>query len=140
MWYVGYLLLNREEIRSGLNLESDLDSDQYNDLLTVENKLEEFIQKGLISNDELNLLNLYLNMNVSAISKELDLSRPTIQKAFNSICRKIGISLGGMFTDDGYISYMQEKYKLTDEQVETLQRFITSNIRFKLAKKIYKGE
>lgn len=135
MWYVEFLLLNREEIRRN----ADIESDEYSNLLEVESKLDELISTNLISDDELNLLNLYLNNPSKTVVNEFKIGRDTINNSFRNVCRKIGFALGGIFTQDGYVEYMRNKYHLTDEQCNRLLAFMKSPYRHKIAQRIHMG-
>jgi len=141
-WYVRKLLLERDSIKSlirdtyengsALDLEEnqfefyDFNSDVYMDLLTVEKKLKELIDNGLISSDELRVLEYILsNRTVSQIERDEDISRPTINKKFADICSRVAFHLGGIFTDEGFIYYLTNKYNLKKEQISKLKNHIS---------------
>lgn len=154
-WYVRRLLLDKDNIRESMNVvkESssgiylddtfddlntyygnkllyydsfDFDSDMYLDLLTVEKKLEELIDKNLITKSEFKVLELVLsNKTISQIERDDSISRPTVMKKFYDICNRIAYHLGDYFTDDGFITYISDKYNLTDKQIEKLKNYIS---------------
>jgi hypothetical protein len=43
--------------------------------------------------------------------------------------------MGGYFTDEGYLMYMKRKYKLSDENVETMRNFMKSKFKHRIARK-----
>jgi hypothetical protein len=143
MWYVGYLLLNKEAIRFKAQEDYPNDFsefDEYNDLLLVEKKLNDFINNNLITAYELNLFNLYFDYPTNIIVQKSGVkNEDTIDKNFLGICERIGYALGGMFTDDGYSEYVKNKYKLSDEQCLEVKKYIQSALKYKLAHNIYRG-
>jgi len=133
-WIVQHLLINSEV----LHAQSDFESDEYNNLLVVEKKIEELLDKGLLSERELNILNVVASGDLYGdLDESLGLNRRTVYKIFNDICEKISFSIGDVFTDAGYISYMAEKYNLTARQIEKLENFITSNLKHKIMRSPY---
>lgn len=135
MWYIEYLLKNREEIR----LSNDLDSDLFNDLLIVEREIKRFLNSGLISDKELEILEVILNSrSLLSAQDKAKYRRATMSKIFKGTCQKLSLSLGGIFTDEGYIQYMIDKYNLKDEEIKKLSAFIQSKYRQKIMKKSYR--
>ena len=128
-WLVETLLINRDMIRSTY----ELDSDYYLSLLTVEQRFDELVKKGNINSFESGVINFVLSgLSFTKLSKILGMSRLTISKHFTLACAKISYSLGGEFTDEGYIQFMKDKYKLSFEQCEILKSYMTSHLRHKL--------
>lgn len=128
-WRVEDLLLNRNSIKS----KCDTESDEYNDLLLVEKKIDELVFQKRITDDELHTIYVVTNIGTfKDAQKFLSKNRLTISTQFSKICAKISFELGGIFTDDGYIDYMKEKYLLTGEEIEKLRTFITSKYRHKI--------
>lgn len=151
-WYVGRLLLDSEIIRESISqvynyndypfygeglfeddsddelnqiLIIDYDSDTYMDLLSVEMKISELYKNKVLKPDEIKILNAVMtNQPYSELEGELDLARRTISKKFKEICSKIAFYMGEHFTNDGYLTYMREKYNLSDEQIETLKNYM----------------
>jgi hypothetical protein len=135
-WYVEYLLRNTYQIRSdimGGNRSSivDVDDPVYNDLLLVEKTVKFLISKKRISPRESNILDLLiLGNNVNSISYKVKLTRVTVSEIISDICYRVGFILGGLFTDAGYVDYMEEKYGLTPQQCDIARKYITSNYKY----------
>lgn len=132
MWYVSHLLKNKLEIRSKLDLESD----EYNDLLVIEKKIEDLCNAGIISDQEL-LLIRYVEDGKPMVGSKKDFGKNRISLArdFNSLCNKIAFYVGGYFTDEGYADYMRDKYSLTDEQIDRMVDYMKSKYKNKLMRK-----
>ena len=127
-WIVETLLLDREKIR----LIGNLNDDDYNNLLLLEKKIKELINKNIFSPLELDILGeLYKNRSTKVIYGKLGIADKTFYIYFKALCEKIAFSLGGYFTDEGYIRYMVSKYNLTEEQEDILRAFIKSKFRHK---------
>lgn len=133
-WIVQTLLNKRTEIKSS----PDLESDQYNDLLLVEKAMSELLEKGVITSDDLILIDFFGSGNIPLDSRrELNKHRVTVARHFDAICERIAFYLGGYFTNDGYIDYMVNKYKLSEEQESTLRDFIRSKYRHRIIRKTH---
>jgi len=162
-WYVEFLLRNRYDIRSNIEtkildnpIESsrlsiysldaggysgnepqyviNLNDDIYNDLLVVERKVQELVEAKMLTRKERIILKEILRgKNIADIEKETGISRITVSKIFSSFCDRIGYLLGGEFTDEGFLDYMKEKFKLSNDQLETLVEFLGSNKRHTLS-------
>lgn len=122
-WIVASLLNDRERIKS----EGDLDSDDFNDLLLIEKAIETLAREKRLSKDELIIIGF--------LHGTVEMERHVIAKKRQQICQRIGYYLGDYFTDEGYLDYMQIKHNLTDEQVETLRKYINSKYKHKVARK-----
>jgi hypothetical protein len=132
-WIVQYLIKNSLQLKS----KHDVDSDEYNNLLLMERKIEILDSHRVISSLEMNILNLFRNGCIpKEVAQILGLNRDTVAGIFIKICDKISFYLGGEFTDDGYITYMQEKYNLKEEEVEKLKKYMTGNLKHKLIRTI----
>lgn len=129
MWYLQYLLLFREEIKSTGNIESD----EFNDLLVVEMKIKELFQKGQITKEELDIM--YYYSEVKVLDRNLR-NRKTISKKFNDLCKKLSIILGGVFTDEGYVEYLKVKYSLSKQCTESLRSLLTSTHNNRITERI----
>jgi AraC-like DNA-binding protein len=131
------LLLNREMIRA----QENIDSDDFNDLILVEKKLNELIANKSITQKEIKIVNIYLNcLNLEKAQKELGMSRLTISKIFTRVCERVSTYLGYSFTDEGFIEYMTDKYRLNKDEISRLKGFISSKYRHKTAQTLYKQE
>jgi DNA-binding CsgD family transcriptional regulator len=141
-WYIEYLILNRDSIRSATKVEEcytsnafdlipeaqvsfNLDDDVYSDLLTVECEIKRLIGLGVISDLELNILNLVLDgKSYVSIEKILEMHRSTISNIFKKLCDKVSQSLGDYFTDEGFMDNMIKKYNLNDEEEIRLKKIL----------------
>lgn len=147
-WYVERLLLDRHSIRSRLFESSDrnvfadektsattkdaFSDDTYLDLLDVESKIEDLVRKGLLNSTEIRVLKLILDGNsISDIVNITKMSNRMVSTTYKRVCGKIAFHLGDHFTNEGYISYMTEKYSLNDEQIEKLKEQLYSKIRLR---------
>jgi hypothetical protein len=134
-WYIQILLRNKEEIRSRLDLESD----EYNDLLVIEKKIEGLHNAGIISDKEMQLIEYIEDgKSLSNSKKKFGRNRISIARDFRHLCDKIAFYVGGQFTDEGYAEYMRTKYNLTEEQIDTLLDYMKSKYKNKLLKKAKK--
>lgn len=104
----------------------DFESDIYNDLITVESKLKELIDNGHISKDEIKIMNYILSgRTISQIERGENITRPTLLKKFSDVCSRVAFHLGGIFTDDGYLNMIIDKYNLTNEEIEKAKTFMS---------------
>jgi hypothetical protein len=127
-WIVETLLLDREKIR----LVSNLNDDDYNNLLILEKKIKELIDKEVFTPLELDILSVLLsNKGLNNVHIRLGISKITFYKYFKIVCEKLAFSLGGYITEEGYIKYFITKYNLTEIQEKTLRAFINSKFRHK---------
>lgn len=125
-WLVKNLIKNRLQIHE----QSELDSDNYNDLLVVEKKIEELYNNNILSKRDIEILSFISEGNiVSNKINKFNVERHLLSKEFSSICDRIAFYLGGYFTDDGYMNYMKNKYKLSELSVERMKDYMKSNFR-----------
>jgi hypothetical protein len=131
-WLVESLLRNRYSIKEN----PDMESDSYNNILAIEAAIRILSEDKFITSLEVQVLEL-----VSAgytfvdLEKVLGLSRETISKIFIGACNKISYYLGGEFTDEGMLEYMEEKYHLEENQINHLREFMKSKFKHKLVRK-----
>jgi len=132
-WYTEYLLRNSLEIKS----KSDIDADDFNDLLVLEGKIQELYSNGLISQEELRLIE-YIEDGKPIVNSKEDFgkNRMSLARDINKLSDKIAFYIGGYFTDDGYVHYMKTKYNLQDGQVEKMIDYMKSKYKNKLIRKI----
>jgi hypothetical protein len=124
-WFIERLLTNSEKIHLG-----GRESDMLGYLLTLENKAKELVGKGLFTKDEILLLNeLMYGKTITQLSKEQNLSRVTTAMKIDALTDKLSMYLGGIYTDEGFLKYMQKTYKLTDKQVTQLEEKIKGNYK-----------
>jgi len=133
-WLVETLLRDRYRIRS----DPDFSSDEYNNLIIIESKIKELYESGSIDDFELALLEyVSTSNNYTALEEVLGIRRRTIASHFKRICDRISYSLGGEFTDAGYIEYMRKTYNLSEEEVEKIIMHMNSNYRHVVRSKPY---
>jgi hypothetical protein len=136
-WLVQTLLKSRPYL-----LEShDLESDEYNNLLIIEKKVETLYKAGILSEFDLKVLGLVSSgKSIHEIEKELDLNRVTISKLFINLCGRIAYFIGGVFTDEGFIAQVAKNNNLTNDQVKTVRNYISSKFKHKTIRKPIKNE
>ena len=128
-WLVETLLLSRDQIKSS----SELDSEDYLNLVIVEQKFKELLETKNINTFESAIVNYVLSgLSFTKLSEILGIDGSTISKHFRATCSKISYSLGGEFTDEGYIQFMKDKYKLTSKHCEELKSYMESHLRHKI--------
>lgn len=128
-WIVESLLLNRHNIREEFNPFDET----YSDLLVVETKAEDLINKGIIDEFETLILNSVIEAkSFNEVAKDLNLSKWTISKYFHQACNKISYYLGGAYTNIGYSEYIRNKYKLNEEQEHKMVEYMKSKYKHKL--------
>lgn len=131
-WLVQNLLRDRTKIHTS----PDLESDDYNDLIVVEKRIQQLFESGILSEKEMELIEYVSDGKSLSNSKEhFGKHRISTFKQFRNLCNKIAFYLGGYFTDDGYIAYMKEKYDLSDEQVRKMIKYMTNKFKYKLMRK-----
>lgn len=123
-WIIQSLLNNREHIK----IEADLESDQFNDLIILEKAIEILQEKGLLSEEDIDILLGYGTEDTK--QKKAERAKKRV-----ALCERVAYHMGGYFTDEGYLSYMQEKYALPDEQVEILRKYINSEYKHRIMRK-----
>jgi len=116
--------------RAKIRRKPDFESDEYNNLLIVEAKITELVKSGRIDYFELAILEFVsTNKTYTELEDVLRIDRNTISKYFRSICDRISFSLGGVFTDEGYLQYVKESNNLTDEDVDKMREHMNSKYR-----------
>jgi hypothetical protein len=132
MWLLEYLLLNSALIKE----KADIDSDEFNYLLIVETEIKKFKEQNIFSEEELSFLDMLFSDRVVDQKRFTELS----YKVLDKISLKLSISLGGIFTDVGYLEYMKDKYKLTDEQLHVAEKFMLSRFRNRILHTPYRDK
>jgi hypothetical protein len=128
-WLVSTLLREKNRIYA----TADFESDEFNDLLLIDKKIEDLLKKGLLSPFELEILDTITSgVPLNEIETSLKLERHTISKIYSSITNRIAFYLGGYFTDEGYLEYISSKYNLQNNQIKKLEEFMSSKFKFKL--------
>jgi bifunctional N-acetylglucosamine-1-phosphate-uridyltransferase/glucosamine-1-phosphate-acetyltransferase GlmU-like protein len=126
MWYIEFLLFNWRAIK----LKEDLEAEDLNDLIVLEKKLQDLINNGFITKEELDLLKQIINCkSIYTLAKEINTDYRTLQVFLNSITNKLGTVLGDTFTDEYWISHMADKYNLNTEEVNKLKDHLSKPYR-----------
>lgn len=124
-WFIERLLTNSTKI-----LLRKTNSEMYEYLLTLEAKINDLKKLGILTEEELSLIeDLKNNKTITQLSKELGLSRVTTSTKIDDLTKKLSLYLGGIFTDSGYLNYMQRRYNLTYKQVKMLEEKIKSKYK-----------
>jgi hypothetical protein len=114
----------------------NFESDDYNNLLIIEKKITGMMEKQMFSMQEVHILTLiregYL---FGDIESQIGLGRDTVSKIYKGICERIAFSLGGEFTNDGFIREVSKKNHLSPEEQAKLARFMESNLKHKVLRK-----
>jgi transcriptional regulator CtsR len=128
-----------EDISIGVQKGYDdpmIEDDQFNDLIVVEKAIKELFEMGLISEYELKIIEMLEDGSFKKdVSRRLKIKRETLIKDFDVVCSRIAYYLGGYFTDDGFLSHMSERYRLTEEQIKKMKLYMRSRYRHKDMKK-----
>jgi hypothetical protein len=119
-----------------IKVTHDFEADDYNNLLIIEKKISSMEKNNMFSPQELKILALiregYLFGDIESI---IGLGRDTVSKIFKNICERISFSLGGEFTNDGFIQEVSRKNKLTLEEQKKLEDFMGSNLKHKILRR-----
>jgi hypothetical protein len=131
-WIVQRLLMETPTIKE----THDFESDDYNNLLIIEKKISGMMENTMFSMQEIQILTLiqegYLFGDIEPI---IGLGRDTVSKIYKNICERIAFSLGGEFTDDGFIREVSRKNHLSLAEQDKLARFMESNLKHKILRK-----
>ena len=131
-WIISNLINNRLRIHT----KADIESDEFNDLILIEKAVSELKTKGLINEYESDLIENSTDKGFPMeFIKTSGKSKYVLSKEYGKVCERLAYYLGGYFTDDGYLSYMQKKYDLDDEKMTLLRNFIKSEYRHKIIRK-----
>jgi hypothetical protein len=131
-WIVQRLLMETPQIK-GVH---DFDSEDYNNLLIIEKKITDMVKNDLLSTHEESILSLiregYLFSDIESMT---GIGRETVSRIYKNICERIAFSLGGEFTDDGFIREVSKKHHLSQEERDRLARFMDSNLKHKILRR-----
>ncbi len=108
-----------------------IESDEFNDLLVVEKAIEELKDMNLLSQRDLKVL----EREVGGYYNRKNGKRKTQSKEFSNLCERIAYFIGGYFTDEGYISYLVKKYRLSQEQATVIRVYMKSKYKNKILRK-----
>lgn len=136
-WYVEYLIINYNMIKS----TGDIYSDAYSDLISVENAINILYKTDAFTTKDWSVIASFINL--SEINIPIDVSpfyckRRGFYKTLSSVANKIAELLGDDFSDEGYIEFLKTKYPLSEEQVARLRSFMSSQYRHRIMRKPYK--
>lgn len=136
-WIVQTILNNRNNTRFKAFKEFDIESDEYNDLITVENAIKDLSSMGKLSSRDVEILFMTgsgetINMLASREKGKRDWS---LSRKYKDLCNRLAFYLGGYFTDEGYLDHMKSKYNLTDDAINALRQFINSNLKHRIKRK-----
>ena len=134
-WIVEHLIRNKDEIKSKQESDPDLESEDYNNLLILEHKIDTLHDYGILSDIDMLILNSYSDNRAMNELKSIMKDRHAISSSFIQICERIGYFLGGYFTDDGFIENLVESYKLDEEEIEVIKEYISGRFKHKLIRK-----
>lgn len=136
-WIVQRLLMETARIKEA----HDFDSDDYNNLLIIEKKIQAMKANNMFSDQELQILDLIRDGYLFGdIESRISLGRFTVSKIYKNVCERISFSLGGEFTDGGFVKEVAEKNKLSPEEQAKLARFMDSNLRHKVLRRPTQNE
>lgn len=131
-WIIQTLLRDRPYLLESHNL----DSDDYNNLLLVEKKIDTLYKAGLLSISDLDIIRaVSRGDSVTDLEKNLNLNRITISKKFIKLCDRVAYFMGGVFTTEGYISQVARNNRLTLDQVKILRNYISGKYKHKIIRK-----
>lgn len=132
-WIVNSIIRNMVNVKSKVDLTSDVDNDEYNDAILVEVAIKNLKTFEMLTEDDIALIEFVKNGGqFSNEDNEVDGKKRSISKRYNDLCYRISFYMGGYFTDDGYIEYMQEKYNWSVEQTNQARTFIKSQFKNKI--------
>lgn len=128
-WIVESLLRNKVSIKT----KQDIEADDYNNLLIIEKKIDDLHNEGFLSDMDMYILELASDgRSLADLEEQLGKGRAAISRTFVQICDRVAYFLGGYFTDDGFLHYMKDNYRLSDEEVNKVKEHIESKYKHKL--------
>ena len=131
-WIIEHILRNRESIRSDLTIESD----EYDDLLVIEKKIDDLYKDGFLSDVDMYIIDMVSDGRpLRELGELFNKGRTTMPKTFVQICERIAYFLGGYFTDEGFLDNMRTEYKLTDESLDEIKLYMNSKFKHQLMKR-----
>lgn len=134
-WIIQHLLRNGESIKTS----PDIESEEFNNLLTVESKIDELYREGFLSDMDLFIIeSMSDGKPMKELESKVDMNRVTISRTFIQICDRISYFLGGYFTDEGFIDNMKKNYKLDDSQIDHIKLHMQGRFKHKLIRKLKK--
>ncbi len=99
----------------------NFDSELYDDLLTVEKKVDELYHNGQITDQDLIIIACVGSQkSFRNLEKIYHISRLKLSQSFKNICKRIAYYLDESFSDECYVEKLKIKYNLTKDEVEKL--------------------
>lgn len=133
-WYVEILLRNSTVIHDSPiqkvgefdnSYQVDLTGNDYNNLLLLEKMVNQLHVSGDMTPREMELLDsVATNKSFRQLEKYNKDGRRSLAKQFYSICEKLAARLGGEFTNEGYLKYIENKYNLDAVQLEKAAKYM----------------
>jgi len=120
-------LLVEEYIRSlHMILDSGkINSDVYNNALSIQLQLERLYEGGMLSEKELQVVTFTsFGYSFAEVSKRVGLEKKTVARIFKGVCDRIGFLLGGKFTDVGFAHDIASKRMLGAEGLRRVNKFL----------------
>ena len=116
-----------------MNTAQDIESDEYNNLLTVEAKIKELYSEGFLSDMDLYIIDLVSDGRpIKELEEPIGKCRITISKTFIQICNRIAYFLGGYFTDEGFLDELKSNNRLSDEDIDKARTYIEGKFKHTL--------
>jgi len=135
-WIVNSIIRNMVNVKSKVDLTSDVDNDEYNDAILVEVAIKNLKTLEMLTEEDVALIEFVKNGGqFSNEDNEVDGKKRSISKRYNDLCYRISFYMGGYFTDDGYIEYMRKKHRWTEEQTKVATVYIKSQFKNKIIRK-----
>lgn len=128
-WIVQTLLRDSQKLRT----PSYLNTDSYYDLLTVEKKIKELLENNEIAEKDILVLH-YITEGMSLTEIKKAVGKSDVSRQFNRLCTQIATSIGGEFTDEGYLEMIQNKYHLSDRQISIVENYTKSKSKHRLVR------
>lgn len=92
--------------------EGDIESDSYNNALSIKMVIEKLYKAKNITNFDLNVIELISNgYGYSEIAEMLGVDRKKVTAVFKKLCERIAFILGEEFTNSGFMSKAEEQGK-----------------------------
>lgn len=131
-WIVETIIKNKTSTLS----KSDINSDEFMDLMAVESKIKYLKDALILSDYDVKVIDYFSDGNIFTTSKrDFGVLRNTLSNDFVKICNKIAFYLGGYYTDNGYVEYIRNKYKLNEEDTNKMVAYMKSKYKHKIMRK-----
>jgi len=136
-WIVEVILLDRYNLPENPSIDF-IGTNIYNDTTSVIEAIDDLMSEGVFSAEDVVFLDLVSSFGkFSLLENELGMQRNAIARKFKDLCGVISFYLGGWFTNEGFLEHMQNKYDLSDIQIELAREFMESSERYSIKKERY---